>query len=65
LTILGYPLRAAKVSGVPQSDIASTSAPLERRKFTISDCPGEEKKANNDHNVLIVHEKMFSARNSQ
>jgi hypothetical protein len=62
LTILGYPLRAAKLSGVLQSDIASTSA---RRKFTISDCPGEEKKANNDHNVLIVHEKMFSARNSQ
>ena len=32
------------MSGVPRSDCASTSAPLERRNFTISEHPEEKKK---------------------
>jgi hypothetical protein len=62
LTVLAYPLRAASVSGVPRSDIASTSTPLERRNFTISDCPGE-KEGKQKINLLIVHGKTFLARN--
>ena len=41
--ILACPLREARVSGVPASDSASTSAPLERRNFTISGYPEEKK----------------------
>ena len=44
LTVLACPLRAARQSGVPVTDSASTSAPLERRNFTISECPGEKEK---------------------
>jgi hypothetical protein len=37
LTVLACPLKAARKSGVPVTDSASTSAPLERRNFTISE----------------------------
>ena len=46
LTVLACPLRAARDSGVPENDSASISAPLERRNFTISECPEEQKKTN-------------------
>jgi hypothetical protein len=39
LTVLACPLKEATENGVPVADSASTSAPLERRNFTISQCP--------------------------
>ena len=42
--VLVCPLKAARESGVPVTASASTSAPLERRNFTISECPGEKKR---------------------
>jgi hypothetical protein len=44
LTVLACPLKAARQSGVPVTDTASTSVPLERRNFTISQCPEERNK---------------------
>jgi hypothetical protein len=53
LTMLAYPLRAATARGVPRSDIASTSAPLERRNSTISEYP-DKKKKKKDHNSVTT-----------
>jgi hypothetical protein len=66
LTILAYPLRAATARGVPRSDIASTSAPLERRNSTISEYPDKKKKkkGHNSITTLIVHEQNVLGQQS-
>jgi hypothetical protein len=52
LTVLACPLKAARQSGVPVIDSASTSAPLDRRNFTISECPEERKKIDQGDNNM-------------
>jgi hypothetical protein len=66
LTILAYPLRAATARGVPRSDLASTSALLERRNSTISEYPDKKKKkkGHNSITTLIVHEQNVLGQES-